>query len=86
MDCIHTYIELQQYSEAKDMIEEYLQEQIDNADLLYQSARVNALLGNSTEAMQWLKASYILEQRSIDELKKDFSPIISEEDLQRLFI
>lgn len=86
MDCIHTYIELQKYTEAKKMIDSYLQHHVDNADLLYQSARVNAFLGNSSEAMSLLRASYKLEQRSIDELKKDFSPIISEEDLQQLFI
>jgi hypothetical protein len=68
------------------MLDSYIQNHVDNADLLYQSARVNALLGNSNEAMQWLKASYSLEQRSIDELKKDFSPIFSEEDLQQLFL
>lgn len=86
IDCIHTYIELHQYEDAKQLIDSYIIDYAHNADLLYESARVYAYLGDNQVAINQLKSSHSLEHRSIEEIKKDFPDLFSEEDLLQFFI
>ncbi|MFZ9759895.1 MAG: tetratricopeptide repeat protein [Candidatus Kapaibacteriota bacterium] len=85
IDCIRTYIELHEYKDAKELIDTYIEEYSTNAELLYESAKVDTYLGNHEEALEHLKISHSLEHKSIDDLKRDFPDLLTDLELFKLF-
>jgi tetratricopeptide (TPR) repeat protein len=86
IDCIHTMIEMKQFKEALELIDEYLIQFPSYSDLYYQKAKIMAYIGNVSDIIQSLKIAHSYQQLTIDDILKDFSDHLKQDHIAQVFL
>ena len=86
IDCIHTLLEIKEFKEAHELIEQYIIRFPLNADLFYQHAKIMAFVGKEADIINSLKIAHSIQHLEKGDVEKDFADHLGKQQIAQVFL